>query len=171
MALLPSTLTISLASGESITQGDVPSSPNYVDASISSTTPLTNGTGAGQAQHTVSVLVAATTAGVTIDLSALPGGLDGGTANFSSIKQYKIENVDASTNSVSITNVTSSTNTWTGISGTTTVAKTLQSPGGCIAENEPNAGLVVTTTNKTITFVASAGTVSTRVSLVGLGTA
>lgn len=169
MALLSTIAQASISGGETFTQGNVTENPNFADISGSANIAITNGTGSGQAQHTISVLVAATTSGVSLDLHAVPalgGGLDGAARVFSAIKAWKIENMDP-TNTVAVGAATS--NAWTGINGTTNIAKTIQ-VGGWIAECEPVTGQIVTATNSVILCTAGAGTVSTKITVVGTGT-
>jgi hypothetical protein len=167
------TLSLTLASGESNTFGNVTvPNENFVHQPASNTTPLVNGTGNGQANHSVQILANASTGGTTIDLTALTNdGLDGKTRDFSNggsggaVKAFVLENLDP-TNTITLTQPGS--NGWTGLSGAGTGLNRAIEPGGHIEFYSPLAGMPVTSTNKQFIITASAGTPQYKLSLAGI---
>jgi hypothetical protein len=167
--LLSSTISLQVSSGESVTQGAVISSPNYQHTSASSATPITNGSGSGQAQGTTSFYYTASTSTAVIDLSAITPSLSGSTANYTAIKGYLFENLDAS-NSITLSGGTNGTNAWQGFNGSTNVYSVPLQAGGAVAAVQPVTGLLVGGTNgHYVSYIASAASPAMRVSLVGTG--
>jgi hypothetical protein len=172
MSLNQTTVNLSLTSGESNTFGNVAvPAENFTHQTASASAPLTNGTGAGQANHSVQIVGNATTGGVSIDLTALANaGLDGKTRDFSNaasggvVKHLIFENMDP-TNTITISQPA---NGWTGLSGAATGLSIAVEPGGHIEMYAPVTGKVVTSTNKALTFTASASTPQYKLSIVGI---
>lgn len=161
------TVSTKINTGEAVTQNTVVTQANYSINSASSNAPLAAGTGAGKAQHTWTNTITVNTTGTTLDLTALTGGLDGGTRNFANIKDWYIENLDA-TNSINVGNAAS--NGWTGINGSPTTLTAI-GPGGHRHAYEPTAaGLAVGGSNKLLLIAAAAATVSVIINFVGEGT-
>ncbi len=172
MSLNNTTFSAYLQSGETNAFGAVTATASFTHQSASIATPLTNGTGSGQANHAMEVTGAAGTGGVTIDLTAVTGGLDGKTRDFSNggaggaIKDLIIENLDA-TNTITVTQPVS--NGWTGFSGAATGFDYPIEPGGVLALHSPVNGRAVGSTNKSFTLTGSAGSPQYKLSLAGIG--
>jgi|GEM_PF-4085977 len=172
MSLNNTTFSASLQSGETNAFGAVTASANFTHQSASITTPLTNGTGSGQANHALEVTGAAGTGGVSIDLTAVTGGLDGKVRDFSNggtggaIKDLIIENLDPA-NTITITQP--GANGWTGFSGAATGLDYPIEPGGCLALHSPVAGRPVGAANKLFTLTGSAGSPQYKMSIAGIG--
>ena len=170
MATLTNTVvSLSISSGESISQGGVTSTPNYVHTSASANTPITNGSGPGAAQGTTSFYYTASTSTATIDLTTITPSITGGTADYSAIKAFIFENLDP-TSTITLSQGTNTTNFWQGFNGTTNNYSVGLQPGGAVAAVQPATGLVVAATSKFISYIASAAAPVLRVSLVGTGT-
>lgn len=169
MSLNNTTIFASMAGGETFTAGSVTETPGFTHSTASQTTPLTNGTGSGQAQHAVKFPLTVNTSGTTIDLSALSAafGLDQAARNFSAIKGLIIENVDAANN---ITVQPGAANGWTGINGAASGNPRTVEVGGYFSFYNPVSGIATSGTNKTVLISASAGTANVIISLVGTGT-
>lgn len=172
MSLNNTTFSASLQSGETNAFGAVNATASFTHQSASITTPLTNGTGSGQANHAMEVVGTAGTGGVTIDLTNVSGGLDGHARDFSNggaggaIKDLIIENLDA-TNTITVTQPVS--NGWTGFSGAATGFDYPIEPGGVLALHSPVNGRAVGSTNKSFTLTGSAGSPQYKLSLAGIG--
>jgi len=170
MSLNNTTLTVALVSGETNAFGAVTQSINFTHQAQSISNPITNGTASGQGNHSMEVTGTAGTGGVTIDLTAVVGGLDGKTRDFSnggsggSVKTLIIENLDA-TNTITITQ---GSNGWTGFSGAATGFDYPIEPGGCLVIHSPGSGKAVSSTNKDFTLTGSAGTPAYKMSIVGV---
>jgi hypothetical protein len=174
MSLLSTTMLIALTSGESNVFGGVSvANESFTHQAQSSQAPLVNGTGAGQANHSVNLLLNCGTGGVSLDLTACGAGsgLDGKNRDFSNansggvIKAFLIENLDP-TNSITVTQPGS--NGWTGISGAATGLSHVIEPGGCLVVYAPVSGKAVSSTNKLLTLTGSAGTPQAKISITGV---
>jgi hypothetical protein len=174
MSLNSTTMMLSLTTGESNTFGNVAvSNENFVHQTQSNGTPLTSGTGSGQATHPCQVTGNATTGGVSLDLTAIgpASGLDGKNRDYSNggsggcVKTFILENMDG-TNTITVSQPGS--NGWTGLSGAATGLSVPIEPGGHIEFHSPVAGKAVSSTNKLLTLTASAGTPQYKLSLVGI---
>jgi hypothetical protein len=123
---------------------------------------LANGTGPGNAQKVGDRLFQATVGGVSVDLTAFAGGINGVNINFSLVKWIVLENQDA-TNAVTV--AFNGTNGWTNlISGTITLQ-----PGEVRIFIDSNVGKVVDGTHKVITFTSVAGTPNVQIRIAGEG--
>lgn len=160
MSLSNTTVSSSVNSGETNTFGNITPQPeNFLHQTQSISTPLVNGTGAGQANHAVELLINCN-GGVTLDLTATGAntGLDGKNRDFSNggsggnVKDILIENMDAA---VTITMTQPGANGWTGLTGAATGLNDPIGPGGHRHMYEP-AGKAVSATNKLLTFTGNA---------------
>lgn len=167
-------LTVSLSTGETNSFGNVTvANESFVHQTQSTSNPITNGTGSGQATRTVDLLLNPGTGGLTLDLTATGAatGLDGKNRDFSNggsggcVKQMIIENLDAA---ATITITQPGSNGWTGLSGAATGLNYPIEPGGHVVIDSPVAGKAVSSTNKSLIFTSSAGTPSLRISMVGV---
>jgi len=172
MSLTQTTVSSFVQTGETNMFGNVTPPPeNFTHQTASINTPLVNGTSAGQANHSVELLLSCGTGGVTLDLTATGAltGLDGKNRDFSNggsggnIKDILLENLDP-TNTITITQ---GSNGWTGISGAATGLNKPIPPGGHIHIYDPT-GLAVSSTNNGLTFTGSAGTPQLKATIVGV---
>lgn len=168
MALSPTVMYAYLNGGETFAAGSVTETPGVQHITASQTSPLTNGTGTGNAQHVVEFQLNVNTSGTTIDLTALTAsfGLDQASRNFSSIKGIIIENVDT-TNSITIQ--PGAANGWTGINGATSGNPLTRTPGGWWASFDPSTMGTIDGTHKTVLIAAVAATANVKITFVGVG--
>jgi hypothetical protein len=169
MSLLKTTVSLTIATGEAVTFGNVAVSIPLNTQAQSNSNPLTSGTGAGQATHDQDVNIATSTGGVTLDLTAVPGVLDGRVRDWSNggtgyIKCMVIENTDA-TNTITVSQPGS--NGWTGLSGAATGLSVPIEPGGHQEFYSP-AGRAVTSSNKDLTLTSNAGTPNAKITIIGI---
>ena len=167
MSLQNTTVSASLSGGETFSAGQVTEAPSFLHQTASQATPLTNGSGSGQAQHTVKFQITVNTSGTTLDLSALSSsfGLDGAARNFSAIKGIIIE----STGVAGITIAPGASNGWAGVNAAASGNPLTVEPGGFWSRYSPVNGLAVDGTHKTVLISAVSGTETVLVSLVGVG--
>lgn len=169
MSLNPTILNVSLSSGETNVFGNVSDPANFVHQSASSSAPLGNGTGSGQANHGINFNLACN-GGVTLDFTGTGAatGLDGKNRDFSNansggaIKTLIIENLDL-VNAIIVTQPGS--NGWTGINGAATGLSHSIEPGGLLVIHSPIGGKAVSSTNKLLTLTGNA---TAKISAVGI---
>jgi hypothetical protein len=173
MPLLKTSVTLSVATGEAVTFGNVGVTVplNTGTQSGASANALTNGTGAGQANHSQDVNIASSTGGVTVDLTAVTGGLDGKTRDWSNgstghIKCIIIENLDA-TNTITLGQPES--NGWTVLGGSATGFSYPIEPTGIFHLYSPGTGLAVTSSSKEFTLTSDSGTPLAKITIIGIG--
>lgn len=163
--LLNTSFTAQIGSGELVTQ-NVSSANFYVTDGIAISN-ITNGTGANAAQHCWQNTITVNTTGTTLDLTALTGGLDGGTRNFTKIKSIKITNNDP-TVVVNVGNAAS--NAWVGLCASVTDTLPI-GPLGFEWRHRPDAaGMATGGSNKSLLIAAASATASVTITIVGEGT-
>jgi hypothetical protein len=166
MSLNATTISAAISGSELNTFGAAPVTGTFSHTTQSNSAALSNGTGNGQAQVGTENIYTVSTSGTTIDLTAVPGGFNGSTRNYSILKGIIIENLDP-TNTMIVS--PGAANGWAGINGAASGNPKTYNPGGYYNDYDPAGLATIASSSKTILVKSGAGSATIKVTAVGVG--